>query len=146
MKVRPAFTLLETVIGLVIVCSTIMISVYNLKDYQAHIEERQAIEWFKNSFKSTFNYCYLNHKTANVYLMQNQNRIKFDIQKDNQNKSHNKELKLPRGLKIDNQKKYIIGVNGQGGPAVITFHSTLTNKIYSYTVQMGWGEISENKA
>lgn len=44
MQVRRAFTLLETVVSLAIFCSLTIFSIYNLKDYQARVEERQYLQ------------------------------------------------------------------------------------------------------
>ncbi|MQS98117.1 type II secretion system protein [Lactobacillus halodurans] len=142
-RLRSGFTLLETTIGLSIVCSLALISLSNLRDYQAQIEERQALEWFKNSFKSAFNYSYLNHNVVTLRVEPGKNIVDF---------SHREGLKVkhvrklfPKTLKLKDKAKvqYTIYNSGQAPPITIQFISSLTNKTYIYKIQMMWGEIIE---
>lgn len=153
MKNRRAFTLLETVIALSISCSIFVISLYNLKEYQQRVEEQQTLEWFKNTFKSMLNYCYLNKRAIRVHF--DSNKITFNLDEGTNNfdpgKGINKtELKkhiLPKTLKVsENFKKiYRIDSAGEAPPMTVTFVSTLTNRTYIYKIQMNWGEIVEQK-
>jgi len=147
LQVRKAFTLLETVISLTIMCALVSLSVYNLKDYQARVEEKQAIEWFKNSFKSTFNYCYLHNRTAIFYWLPQKNSIQFDILQPSGSEKNYRVLKLPKTLRVASNSAihYAISQHGQGSMMSLKFHSELTHKNYAYKIQFGWGEIIEGK-
>ncbi|PMD70218.1 hypothetical protein [Companilactobacillus nuruki] len=144
---RKAFTLLETVISLTIFCSLIIISTINLKDYHAQVEEKQAIESFKNTFKSSFNYCYLNKMALKIYVDKTENIISFNAVGNGSkdlNKAIIKKVKFPKTLSIVKfENGYTIGNSGQAAPATIIFNSQLTNKTYTYKIQLGWGEIVE---
>jgi len=144
-RVRRAFTLLETVITLTIMCTLVAISIYNIKDYQARIEEKQALEWFKSTLKSSFNYCYLHNRTAILYWLPDENSIQFDILQPSGTKKNYRKLKLPRTLRVAKKEAihYAISQSGQAAPMSIKFHSELTKKNYSYKIQFGWGEIIE---
>ena len=142
---RKAFTLLETVIGLGIFCFLTTISLYNLKDYQAKLEEKQSLEWFKDTFKGVFNHAYLTHRSSK-FMIDNGNTIIFDISAENKETKEIKR-KLPSTLKFNenSRKEYTISSSGQASPVTIIIKSTLTNRTYKYTVQLGWGEIIEEK-
>nr|WP_269083226.1 type II secretion system protein [Companilactobacillus kimchiensis] len=143
---RSGFTLLETVISLAIFCTLAAVSIYNLKDYQAKVEERQAISWFKNTFTETLNYGYLNKRAAKFQWFTDSNTIKFISNGSlaGQQKYYKKK-KLPATLRINSNAAIDYGIadSGVAPPMSIQFHSTLTNKDYSYKVQFGWGEIIE---
>ncbi len=142
---RLGFTLLETVIGLGIFCLLTTVSLYNLKDYQARLEEKQSLEWFKDTFKGAFNHAYLTHHSSK-FMIDNKNTIIFDISAENK-KTKEIKRKLPSTMSFNenSQKEYTISSSGQASPVTITIKSTLTNKTYKYTVQLGWGEIIEEK-
>ncbi|WP_334333389.1 type II secretion system protein [Companilactobacillus sp. HBUAS59544] len=133
---KEGFTIIETIIGLMIVCSLVAISVWNLKDYQARIEERQTLQWFKGKFKNAMNYAYLNHEDAKVIVDPGYLQIsngKFQVQKH-----------LPKTLTITTgHQVFRISKSGETSPRTVIFQSTLTGKKYEYTIQMGWGEIVE---
>ncbi|AUI70781.1 hypothetical protein LAL01_14980 [Companilactobacillus alimentarius] len=135
--------ILETVIGLMIVCSLITISVINFNNYRAHVEEKQALEWFKGSFKNTMNYAYLNNKSASMKV--EANRIDF-LYTDIHGKRIDHKKKFPKTLTIVNAPvDYFIGRSGQSGPRTVIIHSKLSNEDYKYVIQLGWGEIVESK-
>lgn len=138
---RQGFTLIETVIGLAIVCSLLVVSVWNLKDYQARIEERESLEWFKNSFKNEMNYSYLNRKPA--YLKIRGDHVTFGRHAVNGKIILKKKI-FPKSLRNTNGPiDYFIGKSGQSAPKTIIFESKLTHRKYEYRIQMGWGEIIE---
>ncbi len=140
---RSAFTLLETVIGLFIICSLVTISSWNLKGYQAQVEEKQSIEWFKNTFKNTMNSCFLTKKVGGLKIDKNKNQLMFSVPRPD---GTHKVLKktFPQNLEIISKKNdFDISNNGQISPLTIKFESKLTKKIYAYKIQMGWGEIIE---
>lgn len=138
---RRGFTLIETVIGLAIVCSLLVVSVWNLKDYQARIEEKESLEWFENSFKNEMNYSYLNQKPA--YLKIRDNHIIFGRYAISGKVVLKKKI-LPQTLRNTNGPiDYFIGRSGQSGPKTIIFESNLTHRKSEYRIQMGWGEIIE---
>lgn len=138
---KRGFTLIETIIGLAIVCGLIAVSVWNLKDYQARIEEKEGLEWFQNSFKNEMNHSYLFHKKANLRIREN--KITF-IRYAANGKAILKKKTLPKTLKNTNGPiDYFIGESGQSGPRTIIFTSQLTHRKYEYRIQMGWGEIIE---
>lgn len=141
MQVRRAFTLLETVVSLAIFCSLTIFSIYNLKDYQARVEERQYLQWFKDSFKSTFNYCYL-HNTGGRMVF-DKKRIIFHTSQDDKTKTQSK--KIPKSLKITSgtRANYTINNSGEATAATITVESNLSHKKIFYKIQMNWGEIIE---
>jgi len=145
--VRTGFTLLETVISLAIICLLVIISITNLKDYQARVEEKQAIEWFKNNFKNTMNYSYLNKKSASMHLDSKENTIEFVATGISIERKYYKKRVLPDSLRLtqEGDVKYLISKSGQSAPITISFTSKLTKKIYSYKIQLGWGEIIEEK-
>jgi len=145
MQSRKAFTLLETVISLAIVCSLAAISIYNLKDYQARADEKQAIIWFKNTFKNTFNYCYLNDKGALILLDPKENTIEFSPTAGSGMKHQIRKLPTTLKLGSNSHLRYTIYGSGQGGSMSLKFLSTLTHKTYTYKIQMGWGEIIESE-
>lgn len=142
---QKAFTLLETTISLGIVCSLMIISIYNLKDYQARVEEHQALEWFKDSFKSAFDYSYLHGVATNLTITPNS--IEFVANQKTASKKEyyfHKFQTLPKTLQAENSKiTYTIFKSGQAAPITIKFDSKLTHRQYVYKVQMGWGEIIE---
>lgn len=143
-KVRNGFTLLETVIGLTIFCALTLISLNNLKDYQARVEEKQALEWFKDTFKSAYNRAYLqNH--ASKLIIQDKNEIIYDVDKNGKNFGRHISRKLPKTLTVSENSfnEYNIHAKGDSGSVTIRFQSTLTHKVYEYKIQMGWGEIIE---
>ena len=141
--IRNGFTLLETVIVLAIFSLTMAVSLYNLRDYQAKVEEKQALEWFKNNFKNTFNYCFLYQRVEELQI-NNYHKISF-VSIDGHRKNH--ILKLPKTLSVSasDNKKYFIYDSGQAPPITITFQSKLTHREYIYKIQMGWGEIVETQ-
>lgn len=144
-KFRRAFTLLETTIGLAIVCSMVLIASYNLHDYQAKVEEHQALEWFKNSLKSTFNHSYLSKRAAILYLDPVEHSIEI-VPGGEKNKSRYQKRIFPKTLRFASNAhmKYEIYKSGQSAPTIpitIGFYSELTHKRYIYAIQMGWGEI-----
>lgn len=153
MENRRAFTLLETVIALSISCSIFVISLYNLKNYQQRIEEQQTLKWFKDTFKSMLNYCYLNKRAIIVHF--DSNKITFNLDEgannfdsvEGINKAELKKRILPKTLKVSEnfKRKYRIAPNGEAPPMTVTFKSTLTNRTYIYKIQMNWGEIVEQK-
>ena len=146
MQSRPAFTLLETTISLAIVCSMALIASYNLHDYQAKIEEQQALEWFKNNLKGMFNYCYLNHESAVLYIDPSDHSI--EIAPDNKLDSPRYQKRIfPKSLKFNSNSnlKYSIYKAGQASSITISFNSDLTHQKYHYVIQTGWGEIIESK-
>lgn len=142
---RKAFTLLETTISLGIVCSLMIISIYNFKDYQAQVEEHQALEWFKDTFKSAFDYSYLHKVATNMTIAPD--AIEFNADQKTATKKEyyfHKFHKFPKSLTAGNSKRtYTIFKSGQAAPITIEFKSDLTHKKYIYKVQMGWGEIVE---
>lgn len=142
---KPAFTLIETTISLGIVCSLMIISIYNLKNYQARVEEQQALEWFKDTFKSAFDYSYLHGVATNLTIAPDS--IEFNADQRTTGKKNyrfHKFRMLPKALKAGNSKTtYTIFKSGQAAPITIKFKSSLTHRSYSYKVQMGWGEIIE---
>lgn len=142
--IRNGFTLLETVIVLAIFSLTMAVSLYNLRDYQAKVEEKQALEWFKNNFKNTFNYCYLNGTSGFLNLEPENHAIRFQLM-DHPGK--HKKLILPKTLSVKESKlkRYVIYLSGQAAPITITFQSKLTHREYIYKIQMGWGEIIETQ-
>lgn len=137
--------MLETTISLGIVCSLLIISLYNLKDYQARVEEYQALEWFKDTFKSAFDYSYLNGVATNMTIAPD--TIEFNADQKAATKKEyyfHKFHKLPKSLTTGNNKiTYTIFKSGQAAPITIEFKSVLTHQKYTYKVQMGWGEIIE---
>ncbi|KAE9565185.1 hypothetical protein FD33_GL001191 [Companilactobacillus paralimentarius DSM 13238 = JCM 10415] len=114
---------------------------WNLKDYQARIEEKESLEWFENSFKNEMNYSYLNQKPA--YLKIRDNHIIFGRYAISGKVVLKKKI-LPQTLRNTNGPiDYFIGRSGQSGPKTIIFESNLTHRKYEYRIQMGWGEIIE---
>lgn len=144
MKNRKAFTLLETVIALGISCSLLIISIYNLKNYQDRVEEQQTLEWFKDTFKSMLNYCYLNKRAVLVRFENNKITFNSDV---GTNKAQIRSRNLPKTLSVSENFKrtYRISSSGEAPPVTIKFKSTLTKHTYIYKVQMNWGEIVEKK-
>lgn len=142
--IRNGFTLLETVIVLAIFSLTMAVSLYNLRDYQAKVEEKQALEWFKNNFKNTFNYCYLNTTSGSFSINQEEHFILFQI-RDRPGKF--RKLYLPKTLVVNESRNHLYNVylSGQAAPITIEFDSTLTHHKYIYKIQMGWGEIIETQ-
>lgn len=146
MKKHQAFTLLETMISLGIICSLLIISLYNLKGYQEHVEEQQSLVWFKDSFKNAFNYCYLNKRSGSLFLNQDNNKVTFNLDgKNGKRKIYQKKLPAFMSIVSASATGYWISSNGQGAPVTIIFKSALTKKKYIYKIQMGWGEINEIK-
>lgn len=138
---RKGFTLLEVLLGLLIFCFLTTISLYNIKDYQARIEERQSLEWFKNTFKTAFNRAYLTGHES-TFMIEKNNTIIFDV-RGKYEKTKQIERKLPSWLSFyeNSGSIYKIYGSGEGSPVTITVNSALTHKEYIYKVQMGWGEI-----
>lgn len=133
---KAGFTIIETTIGLMIVCSLIAISVWNLKDYQARIEERQTLQWFKGKFKDSMNYAYLNREEVKVVV--DSKYLQFSNGKSQIKRNLPKTLKLNSGHQV-----FRISRSGETAPRTVIFESTLTHSKYEYTIQMGWGEIVE---
>jgi len=146
-RLRSGFTLLETVIGLAIVCAMALIATWNLKDYQINVEEKQAVEWFKNNFKTAFNYAYLNNNAATLNVNAESNRLVFTYNRNVGNRSIKLKRVFPKTLQIwSNETQYTISNDGRArGNVVIDFTSTKTGHKYSYEIQMGWGELIETK-
>lgn len=149
-KKRRAFTLLETIISLTIFCSLVIVSFSNIGNYYQRVQEHQAIEQFKNTFNSAFNYCYLNKKTIKLYFNRKENSIEINISNSKRTNLINertkiREIKFPKTLKIVKfQQQYTIHNTGFAAPMTIELKSQLTNKVYLYKIQMGWGEIVES--
>jgi len=145
-EVRLGFTLLETVIGLGIFCFLTTISLYNLKDFQAKVEEKQTLEWFKDSFKTAFNEAYLTRQSA-TFNIENNREVVFTITKDGRGAKRIISRVFPSTMKIykSSSNQYAISYTGEAQPVTITIKSDLTKKKYIYTFQMGWGEITEKK-
>jgi len=145
-EARLGLTLIETVIGLGIFCLLTTISLHNLKDYQAKLEEKQALEWFKDTFKGVYNRAYLTHQGSKM-IIENKNTIVFDITQNGENGDKVVRRKIPSTMTVfDNSSgQHMIYGTGKSSAAKITFSSSLTNKKYIYKIQMGWGEIIEEK-
>lgn len=145
-RYKGGFTLLETVIGLFIFCSLTLLSFNNIKNYQDIVEERQSLEWFKNTFKSVFNDAYINQH-ASRFMIENHNKIIFDITGNKKGETKEISRTLPSTLRFSENSKgeYRVSSTGEAPAATITIKSTLTNKTYIYRVQLGWGEITEEK-
>jgi prepilin-type N-terminal cleavage/methylation domain len=143
---KDGFTLLETVISLTIICILTTISIYNLKDYQAKMEERQSLEWFKNSFKNAFNKAFLTKSGIEV-IVEKQNEVIFDITNNGKGSDIHISRRFPKTIKIfeSSNNSYMIYGSGQAKAVTFTFVSSLTNRKYKYVVQLGWGEIIETK-
>lgn len=137
---RKGFTLLETVISLTIFCSLTLLSIYNLKDYQANMEEHQFLQWFQDSFKSTFNYCYL-HKVGGRMVF---DRDKVIFHTYDGIKTRNQSKKIPKTLKITHgANSYLINSFGEAEPTTVIVESNLKHRKFFYKIQMSWGEIIE---
>lgn len=143
---RTGTTLLEVVIGLAIFCSLVTVSLYNIKDYQARIEEEQSLEWFKNTFKTAFNRAYLTDQDSK-FIIEKNNTIIFDM-RGNYKKTKHIERKLPSSLSFyeNSRGEYKIYGSGEASPVTITVNSALTHRKYVYKIQMGWGEIIDETA
>ncbi|MGQ2375636.1 hypothetical protein [Companilactobacillus zhachilii] len=143
---RTGTTLLEVVIGLAIFCTLTTISLYNIKDFQARVEEKQSLEWFKNTFKTAFNRAYLTGQESKFIIEEN-NTIIFDM-RGNYKKTKQIKRKLPSSLSFyeNSRNEYKIYGSGEASPVTITVNSTLTHRKYIYKIQMGWGEIIDETA
>ncbi|WP_162256531.1 hypothetical protein [Companilactobacillus futsaii] len=135
---------METIVSLSIFCSLTIFSICNLKDYQARVEERQYLEWFKDSFKSTFNYCYL-HNTGGRMVFDKE-KIIFHTSEGTRTQTQSK--KIPKSLKITSgaRTNYTINKAGEASAATIIIESSLNHKKILYKIQMNWGEIVETES
>lgn len=149
-RVRTGFTLLEAVITLAVVCSMAFISIYGIKDYQKRIEEKQAIAWFKNTFKDAMNYRFLANQIAQLLIDDPKNELTFSYAKKNQKPtdvtSHRK-MRMPKYLHLtgNHADVYYIEPNGHNDSVHFAFYSDLTHRTYDFKILMGWGEIIEHQ-
>lgn len=142
--IRGGFTLIEAVITLSIVCSLILVTSFEVKNFQAKFAEQQTMQQFKNTFKSTLNKSFLSKRDYYVVISKNSSSILF---KSSDDKTYLKRIKLPKTLKYSKTESIIqIRKTSFVRPQTIKFHSSLTNQDYIYVIQMNWGEIIEKKA
>ncbi|WP_334330298.1 prepilin-type N-terminal cleavage/methylation domain-containing protein [Companilactobacillus sp. HBUAS59699] len=140
---NKAFTLIETVISLTIFCTLASVSIYGIHDYQQKIEEKQIISQYKVNWHNMLNYSYLNKRRTRFFYNYDDNTMLFsDFSKRDK---FDYKIKLPSTLK-STQKHDIeiyVGDEGMTGPKTIELKSSVTHRVYDYTVQMMWGELVE---
>lgn len=142
-KNRLGFTLIESVVVLVIFCSVIFATSVSVKDYQVKIEEKQSMQQFKNVFRNTLNKAFLTGKDYNIVISKKSNSAIF---KSNSNDDFLVRIKFPKTISYFKAESTIqIRRNGLIRPQTIKFYSTMTKQNYIYVIQMNWGEIIEKK-
>ncbi len=89
------------------------------------------------------NYSYLNKNYSTFFYNYETNTMNF-MDYNNKDKFFN-QIKLPKTLKSNRGHDIRINVsnNGSTGPRTIELESSLTHRIYHYTIQMMWGELVE---
>lgn len=148
MQVRKAgFTLLETTIALFIVCSMVVISTWNLKDYQAKVSEKETLTWFKDNFKSAMNYSYIHNRAAGFQVETTSKKLIFNFDKRNVGRAPVKKITLPKTLTIvyKDSDDYSINKLGDNQTFKIGFKSAIDQKTYNFVVLTNWGEIIEKQ-
>lgn len=142
-KIRSAYTLIEAVFTLIIISIMALSTGYGIKNYQQKIQEKQAMEEFKINFRDMLNYSYLYKRDSVLQYYKDRDYMAFRDVSDVGKYYH--EVKLPKTLRILNSENINQYVNKKGHtrPSTIIFKSDLTNKKYTFKIQMYWGEILE---
>lgn len=129
---------METVIVLAIVCSMISITISGIKNYQARLDERIALQQFKNGWKNALNEAFLRKTYVYLSIHTDGKPIHFWTQDG----KYDQYINLPKTLAYVGRKfDADISNTGSTSPVTMKFHSTLNNHDYVYKIQMDWGEI-----
>ncbi|NVY97096.1 hypothetical protein HU830_08175 [Lactobacillus sp. DCY120] len=138
-----AFTLVEAVITLSLICGILLIPGIN---YQRQLEiqqEKIALANFESNWNSTVKAAYLNHSLVIVQVNNSQHDILFRVFSQQIQSYHQH---LPQSLACYSKKVLIKIKPNSVQPQTIRFYSKLTGNNYYYRIQMKWGRLLVQKS
>ena len=133
---KRAFTLVETMVVLVIFSSSLLIGLFNIKKSHSYQNEAYFFKQFDESWQyckylSNFKRCY-----TTIKFHKAENNISFDS--NGRYFRWKKVLRLPADLKPFYDYSVIMDIDGYTKPQTIYFTQNNKNK-YKLSVQLGWG-------
>lgn len=141
-KFRYAFTLIESLITLTIVCIVLLLPTIDYRQQLELQQEKLALLAFQSNWHNWINDSFLYHEVRIISVNQQTHCLKF-IDPNDPPRSY--EQHLPRQLDCRLSRNFIRIKSGEVTPQTIIFVSAATNQEYRFKVQMQWGELIEEK-
>jgi type II secretory pathway pseudopilin PulG len=135
-KTRKAFSLLETIIVLVITSGTILMGYTGFKDAQSSNTEKIFFRRFEMNWKDMQRLTAYDGYKATVTFQKNTHEVIFLCYR--YGKKISKHLEMPDGLGPVNDRTINIGKNETVTPINVMLESNGQIK-YKLSAQMGWG-------
>ncbi|WP_409076864.1 hypothetical protein [Bombilactobacillus bombi] len=141
-KPIAAFTLIEAVITLGIVCALLLLPTINYHEQLELQQEKIAVIAFQSNWHNLVNDSFLYNEVRDLSFNSQKHQLQF-IDPVHPERSYTQ--KLPAELECRLQKPFIRITCGEVTPQKIIFTSRTTKQQFKLTVQMHWGEIVEDK-
>ncbi|MCT6844314.1 MAG: hypothetical protein M3Z88_05860 [Bombilactobacillus mellifer] len=139
-----AFTLVETIIALNLICWLIIIPSIDLGQQWQIQQEKLFLLKFQSNWNWSLKRAFLEKSNCVVEFNSAQHIITF---RDYRPQTPNVNLTLPKTLNasLKRNNKLTIHADGSVEPTTIYFVSQLTKRRYTYTVQKHWGRLFETQ-
>ncbi|WP_242367546.1 pilus assembly FimT family protein [Lactobacillus intestinalis] len=129
-----AFSLLETMISLIISCTLIFIGSLNLKEYQSELLLLNTTREVKAAFEQAARICTIQNSPMSISYFEKSSLLTF---KGTMKNNYDRTLRINKKIKIHNLTNLQISKNGTISPKIITVSDG--NKSRKIKIQMTWG-------
>lgn len=134
MKKITGFTILETLITLIITCSLLMVGTLKLKDYQSEIILNNTIKEVIAEIEHAGRECVIRHKKIGIKYTSKTLGVQF-----RDGNGYNHTLRKDERVEIRRFENFNISLNGSISPQTLVFRND--NRMKRVKIQMVWGRV-----
>ncbi|UQS82496.1 type II secretion system GspH family protein [Bombilactobacillus folatiphilus] len=144
---HAAFTLIEAVISLGIICTILLLPANDYRKQQINQQEKLALTQFEYYWRESLKVAFLNQKPCTIVINNTEHKIYYESASftsgrivQNLPKTMTSDFNTNQGRSLE----FKISGKGTVSPASIYFYTT--KKRYKYTIQMLWGQLIAQKS